>query len=86
MQNLRRLSLPGLRKVRRTDVWCRPGRFYRNVLGLRVADESENYDTEQEHLNNVFAARLRITSLRASSGPVSSCLSISLREMGVRCL
>ena len=44
-------------------------RFYRDVLGLRVAGESENYDTEQEHLNNVFAARLRITSLRASSGP-----------------
>jgi hypothetical protein len=29
---------------------------------------SENYGTEQEHLNNVFGARLRITSLRAGSG------------------
>lgn len=44
-------------------------RFYRDTLGLTIAGESENYDTEQEHLNNVFGARLRITSLRASSGP-----------------
>ena len=43
--------------------------FYRDVLGMRVAGESENYGTEQEHLNNVFGARLRITALRASSGP-----------------
>jgi catechol 2,3-dioxygenase-like lactoylglutathione lyase family enzyme len=42
--------------------------FYRNVLGLRVAGESENYGTEQEHLNNVLGARLRITSLRAEGG------------------
>jgi catechol 2,3-dioxygenase-like lactoylglutathione lyase family enzyme len=44
-------------------------RFYRDVLGFHVAGESENYGTEQEHLNNVFGARLRITSLRATSGP-----------------
>jgi catechol 2,3-dioxygenase-like lactoylglutathione lyase family enzyme len=43
--------------------------FYRDTLGLRVAGESENYGTEQEHLNNVFGARLRITSMRARSGP-----------------
>jgi catechol 2,3-dioxygenase-like lactoylglutathione lyase family enzyme len=43
--------------------------FYRDTLGLNVTGESENYDTEQEHLNNVFGARLRITALRASSGP-----------------
>jgi len=43
-------------------------RFYRGVLGLHVAGTSENYGTEQEHLNNVFGARLRITSLRAASG------------------
>jgi len=42
--------------------------FYRDLLGLAVAGESENYGTEQEHLNNVFGARLRITSLRAPSG------------------
>ncbi len=44
-------------------------KFYRDTLGMRVAGESENYGTEQEHLNNVFGARLRITSLRAASGP-----------------
>lgn len=44
-------------------------RFYRDTLGMRVAGESENYGTEQEHLNNVFGARLRITALRAASGP-----------------
>lgn len=44
-------------------------RFYRDQLGLTVAGESENYGTEQEHLNNVFGARLRITTLRAASGP-----------------
>jgi len=43
--------------------------FYRDTLGLRVAAESENFGTEQEHLNNVFGARLRITSLRTESGP-----------------
>jgi catechol 2,3-dioxygenase-like lactoylglutathione lyase family enzyme len=43
--------------------------FYRDVLGMRVAGTSENYGTEQEHLNNVFGARLRITALRAASGP-----------------
>jgi len=44
-------------------------KFYRDTLGMKVVGESENYDTEQEHLNNVFGARLRITALRASSGP-----------------
>ncbi|MBZ5633742.1 MAG: VOC family protein [Acidobacteriia bacterium] len=44
-------------------------RFYRDVLGLKVVGESENYGPEQERLNNVFGARLRITSLRAASGP-----------------
>jgi catechol 2,3-dioxygenase-like lactoylglutathione lyase family enzyme len=44
-------------------------KFYRDLLGLRVVGESENYGTEQEHLNNVFGARLRITTLRAASGP-----------------
>jgi catechol 2,3-dioxygenase-like lactoylglutathione lyase family enzyme len=44
-------------------------RFYRDALGLAVASESENYGAEQEHLNNVFGARLRITALRGASGP-----------------
>ncbi|MFL5274108.1 MAG: VOC family protein [Anaeromyxobacteraceae bacterium] len=44
-------------------------RFWRDALGFRVAGESENWGTEQEHLNNVFGARLRITTLRAPEGP-----------------
>jgi catechol 2,3-dioxygenase-like lactoylglutathione lyase family enzyme len=44
-------------------------RFYRDLLGLKIVGASENYGAEQEHLNNVFGARLRITSLRASGGP-----------------
>jgi catechol 2,3-dioxygenase-like lactoylglutathione lyase family enzyme len=44
-------------------------RFYRDTLGFRIVGESENYGTEQEHLNNVFGAHLRITSLRAPHGP-----------------
>ena len=43
--------------------------FYRDLLGMTVAGASENYGTEQEHLNNVFGAHLRITALRARSGP-----------------
>jgi catechol 2,3-dioxygenase-like lactoylglutathione lyase family enzyme len=43
--------------------------FYRDQLGLRVAGESENYGVEQEHLNGVFGAHLRITALRAAQGP-----------------
>jgi catechol 2,3-dioxygenase-like lactoylglutathione lyase family enzyme len=44
-------------------------RFYRDLLGLVVIGTSENYGAEQEHLNNVFGARLRITTLRAKEGP-----------------
>jgi catechol 2,3-dioxygenase-like lactoylglutathione lyase family enzyme len=44
-------------------------RFFRDTLGLRVVGGSENYGTEQEHLNNVFGARLRITTLKATRGP-----------------
>jgi len=44
-------------------------RLYRDGFQMKVAGESENYDTEQEHLNGVFGARLRITALRAADGP-----------------
>ncbi len=44
-------------------------RFYRDGLRMKVVGGSENYDIEQEHLNNVFGARLRITTLRAADGP-----------------
>ena len=43
--------------------------FYRDALGLSVAGGAENHGTEQEHLNQVFGARLRITALRAAKGP-----------------
>ena len=52
--------------VRETDASLR---FYRDLLGFTVVGDSENYGTEQEHLINVFGARLRITSLRAATGP-----------------
>jgi catechol 2,3-dioxygenase-like lactoylglutathione lyase family enzyme len=44
-------------------------KFYRDMLGLKVVGQSMNYGIEQERLNNVAGARLRITSLRAQSGP-----------------
>lgn len=44
-------------------------KFYRDILGLDAVGKSENYGTEQEHLNNVFGARLEITALRAVNGP-----------------
>jgi catechol 2,3-dioxygenase-like lactoylglutathione lyase family enzyme len=44
-------------------------KFYRDLLGLKLTGESMNHGTEQEHLNNVAGARLRISGLRAQSGP-----------------
>ena len=44
-------------------------KFYRDLLGLKLAGESMNNGTEQEHLNNVAGARLHISGLRAESGP-----------------
>ncbi len=44
-------------------------RFYREGLGLTVAGGAENHGVEQEHLNNVFGVRLRITTLRSPAGP-----------------
>jgi catechol 2,3-dioxygenase-like lactoylglutathione lyase family enzyme len=43
--------------------------FYRDLLGFHKTGESENYGTEQEHLNQVLGARLRITGMRSESGP-----------------
>jgi len=42
--------------------------FYQNILGLTVGGNSENYGTEQEHLNQVFGAHLLITGLHADAG------------------
>jgi catechol 2,3-dioxygenase-like lactoylglutathione lyase family enzyme len=43
--------------------------FYRDILGMQLTGESENYGTEQEHLNHVFGSRVRISGLRAQAGP-----------------
>jgi catechol 2,3-dioxygenase-like lactoylglutathione lyase family enzyme len=45
--------------------------FFRDALGFQIVGTSENHGPEQERLNHVFGARLRITSLRPpdSSGP-----------------
>jgi catechol 2,3-dioxygenase-like lactoylglutathione lyase family enzyme len=44
-------------------------KYYRDVLGFKVAGESDNYGPEQERLNNVFGAHLHITALRSDGGP-----------------
>ena len=44
-------------------------RFYRDLVGMHIVGESENYGSEQERLNDVFGTHLRITSLRAAFGP-----------------
>jgi catechol 2,3-dioxygenase-like lactoylglutathione lyase family enzyme len=43
--------------------------FYRDQLGFKVAGGAHNYGREQELLNQVFGANLRITALRAERGP-----------------
>jgi catechol 2,3-dioxygenase-like lactoylglutathione lyase family enzyme len=43
--------------------------FYRDTLGFEIGGQSENYGVEQEHLNNVFGARLQITSIHTDEGP-----------------
>ncbi len=42
--------------------------FWRDALKLAIGGHSENYGTEQEHLNQVFGARLYITGLHADTG------------------
>jgi len=44
-------------------------KFYRDLLGLEFAGESLNYGTEQEYLNHVQGARLRISGLQSPNGP-----------------
>jgi catechol 2,3-dioxygenase-like lactoylglutathione lyase family enzyme len=46
-------------------------KFYQDTLGLVVAGTSENFGTEQEHLNNVFGAKLHITSLRTKADGIA---------------
>jgi catechol 2,3-dioxygenase-like lactoylglutathione lyase family enzyme len=49
-------------------------RFYRDTLGLRVVGGTENHEPEQEPLNGVPGARLRITTLRTAEGPAIELL------------
>ncbi|MEZ5429392.1 MAG: VOC family protein [Pyrinomonadaceae bacterium] len=46
-------------------------KFYRDALGLTVGGHSENFGVEQEHLNNVFGARLWITGLRTKEDGIA---------------
>lgn len=46
-------------------------KFYRDTLGLTVAGTSDNHGTEQEHLNNVFGAKLHITGLHTKDDGIA---------------
>ena len=46
-------------------------KFYRDKLGLTVAVTSDNYGPEQEHLNNVFGAKLHITGLHTKDDGIA---------------
>ena len=46
-------------------------KFYRDTLGLTVAGESMNYGNEQEHLKNVFGARLHISGLKTRDAGIN---------------
>lgn len=46
-------------------------KFYKDALGLTVAGTSDNYGPEQEHLNNVFGAKLHITGLRTKDDGIA---------------
>lgn len=46
-------------------------RFYRDALGLSVAGESINYGPEQEHLNNVFGAKLHISGSKTRDAGIN---------------
>lgn len=52
--------------ARNTD---RSLRFYRDLLGLLMAGGSVNVGTEQEHLDSLPGARVRVTGLKTETGP-----------------
>ena len=58
-------------------------KFYR-LLGFQVRGHSLNYGLEQEHLSGVAGARVRITSLRARSGPGIELLEYQRPRTGRR--
>lgn len=45
--------------------------FYQDNLGLTVAGTSDNFGPEQEHLNNVFGAKLHITGLKTTEDGIA---------------
>jgi catechol 2,3-dioxygenase-like lactoylglutathione lyase family enzyme len=45
-------------------------KFYRDLLGMNVVGGSLNIGTEQEHLDNVFGARVCVTALRPPIWPL----------------
>jgi catechol 2,3-dioxygenase-like lactoylglutathione lyase family enzyme len=57
-------------------------RFYRDTLGFAIGGESENYGIEQEELSGVRGARVRITNLRAGSGPGIELLEYRVPRTG----
>jgi Glyoxalase/Bleomycin resistance protein/Dioxygenase superfamily len=42
--------------------------FYRNLLGMKLQQQSENSGSEQEHLSGTPHTKVKITSLKASAG------------------
>lgn len=48
--------------------------FYRDMLGMKVVGQRDGWYPDLERLNNGPAARLRITTLRAASGPAIELL------------
>src|SRR6185369_11976352 len=44
--------------------------FYRDTLGMTIGGGGENLGDEQDHLNNVQGAHLRITTLRANQNGI----------------
>jgi catechol 2,3-dioxygenase-like lactoylglutathione lyase family enzyme len=45
-------------------------KFYRDLLGLTVADGTLNMGAEQEHLDSLPGARVRVTALTSTIGPL----------------
>jgi len=53
----------------------RSGRFYNELLGLRLGGESLNHGPEQDGLDGLGGARVQITSHRCPSGAGIECLA-----------
>jgi len=57
-------------------------RFYSNSLGMVVSGESENYGPEKGRLNSVLGAKMRLTELRAQTGPVTEVFATFIFPAG----